>query len=380
MSDRRALGVWRVLAIDDEAESLDLIKEVLEAEPLADSGSVEVIQENNFDAALELLERHRIDLVVLDIRLGTGPGADIEAGPRTRNAVHRVRFVPIVFYTGLPNYADSDDDNPFVEVVTKGSSLQDLRQCVDRLLASGAPQVQRALIVKMEEVIRNFMLGYVAPQWADKFEGEPGKANLAHILARRLSVALTGTELSKVIKGLGYQVSSDAVTPLRYYLVPPVGATPMVGDLHEISHKDHKLELGSWWVVLTPTCDHVQGKADFVLLAKCNLLEDMQVHKNVAQHSNPSTSQEDKLKAILRNSQSPRYYYLPAAFNIPHLNVDFQDLHTISSKDLNAMKPAASLDSPFAEELQSRFAAYYGRIGSPDLDWTPIFNAIRGQV
>lgn len=370
-----------MLAIDDDPDSLDRIKDLLEVEPLPSAGRVEVIKETRFDAALEHLERHRVDLVVLDVRLGDGDSAgdetDDEAGLKTRDRIHAVRFVPIVFYTGLPNWAQATDEEPFVAVVTKGEAASALADSVDRLLVSGAPQVQRALLHEMEDVIRGFMLDYVKPQWADAFTGETGKANLAHILARRLSVALTGAELDRVLAGLDFTAPPGTVSPLRYYLIPPVGTAPKVGDLHNFAGPGSASDPGSWWVVLTPTCDLVQGKADFALLARCTPLDQTRPFQNVVGNPKASNTQKGSLRTILRNNESPRCHYLPEAFEIPHLVVDFQDLLTTSTDALDGMKPKASLDSPYAEELQSRFAAYFGRVGTPDLDWAAIVQSIQ---
>ena len=378
MSNSDGLGAWRVLAIDDDPDLLERVKDLLEAGPFPTcGGEVRVVKTTSFDDALAHLEEYRIDLVVLDIRLGNGPAADDQAGLRTRSAIHETRFVPIVFYTGLPNYADSLDDDPFVAVVTKGEDPSVLVQCVDHLLASGAPGVQRALIRELEGVIRHFMLKYVAPRWAEEFTGESGKAVLAQILARRLSVALTGTELSRVLQGLGLPPLSDSVNPRRYYVIPPVAATSMVGDLHRVAEPEGTSVTESWSIVLTPTCDLVQGKADFALLAGCSLLEYRSEFKDVAGKAGVGKQKKNELEKLLRNAKSSRYHYLPAAFEIPHLVVDFQDLCTVPRDKLDAMNAIASLDSPYAEELQSRFAGYFGRIGTPDLDWAEVISDIQ---
>ena len=379
MSDHLGSGVWRVLAIDDDQESLDRIKDLLEVEPLPSAGFVEVTTETCFDAALSHLDRHRVDLVVLDIRLGDNEPADEEAGLRTRDQIHAVRFLPIVFYTGLPNWANSTDEEPFIAVVTKGEAATALADSVDRLLASGPPQVQRALVRELENVIRSFMLDYVKPQWAAAFTTETGKSNLAHILARRLSAALTGAELERLVAELDFPVTPGSVSPLRYYLIPPVGNAPKVGDLHYIAGPETSASPESWWVVLTPTCDLVHGKADFALLARCNPLDCTPAFQNVAGNLQPSKTQKSNLKTILRNNESPRMFYLPAAFEIPHLIVDFQDLRTIRGERLACMEPSASLDSPYAEELQARFTSYFGRVGTPDLDWAAIMQSIQGR-
>ena len=73
MSDPVTPRTWRVLAVDDEPDVLDGVKALLEGAPLPLSGDhVEVLQESSFEQALAQLDRYRIDLVILDIRLQDG--------------------------------------------------------------------------------------------------------------------------------------------------------------------------------------------------------------------------------------------------------------------------------------------------------------------
>ena len=376
MSNTTNSKVWRVLAVDDEQTVLDDIARVLEGEPLK-AGPVEVIGESDFDSALELLKRYRIDLVVLDIRLGSGPGANDDAGSEVRERILEDRFMPIVHYTALPQGAEeAAHESPFIEVVTKGDDPELLRDAVDRQLTSGLPEVQRTLVDELERVMREFMLAYVEHHWRAVFEGDDGKANLTHVLARRLSAALTGEELSEVLSRLGLASKTDSVHPLRYYLIPPVSGAPAVGDLHltTIPGEDSP----SWWIVLTPTCDLARpDKADFALLARCRPLDQEEAFEDVAGKGKVGKNKTDLLERVMKNNWRPRYYYLPAALDVPHLLVDFQDLRTVERLQLGDMEASASLDSPYAEELQSRFAAYFGRIGTPDLDWSEVISQVR---
>lgn len=375
MSRTNNPNVWQVLAVDDEQAVLNDVKRALEGEPL-NAGAVKVIGESDFDSALELLRRYRIDLVVLDIRLGSGPGADDDAGREVRERILNDRFVPIVHYTALSQEASEDaQGSPFIEVVTKGDDLELLRDAIDRQLTSGPPEVQRTLLGELERAMREFMLAYVEHRWRDVFEGDAGRANLTHVLARRLSAALTGKELSDVLAGLGLASAPDSVHPLRYYLIPPVSGTPMVGDLHEITIPGE--DSPSWWIVLTPTCDLAwHGKADFALLARCRPLDQEKAYADVAGKGEVGKDKTELLKRVMQNNWRPRHYYLPAALDVPHLLVDFQDLRTVEKPHLESMEASASLDSPYAEELQSRFATYFGRIGTPDLDWSEVVSNI----
>lgn len=79
-----------------------------------------------------------------------------------------------------------------------------------------------------------------------------------------------------------------------------------------------------------------------------------------------------ELTSLLRNNrergQAERFFFLPAALDIPNLVVDLQELATVSFAEAQGVTRIASIDSPFAELLATRFARYFGRLGVADLD------------
>jgi hypothetical protein len=86
----------------------------------------------------------------------------------------------------------------------------------------------------------------------------------------------------------------------------------------------------------------------------------------------PSNTRIRQLQELLRNNrqgnQSERFFFLPGALSLPDLVVDFQQLVTLRREHMRGLERLASLDSPFAEALLARFARYFGRLGTPDLD------------
>jgi CheY-like chemotaxis protein len=59
---------------------------------------------NGFGSAFNELEVQRFDLLILDIRLGPHRSTpNEEAGITTLQAMRQRRFIPVVFYTGLPH-------------------------------------------------------------------------------------------------------------------------------------------------------------------------------------------------------------------------------------------------------------------------------------
>lgn len=88
----------RVLVVDDQNSVRQLI-----AYELKRSGATEVYQANDADSALEMFQKHRPDLVLLDIRL---PGKDGYWVARRLRESENGDWTPIIFLSGL----DSDLD------------------------------------------------------------------------------------------------------------------------------------------------------------------------------------------------------------------------------------------------------------------------------
>lgn len=364
------LTVWQVLFVDDDPETCALVKEFLDGEVL--TGSHDQLHTDtftSFDRALEEMNAHRYDFVVLDVRKGPHD-QDLaeEVGITTLEAIRQRRFVPVVFYSGLPHLV-RHLETPLIRVVEKGQ-LPRLLDTIGEIARTRIPSVNRALIHHLELTQRDYMWDFVASVW-NQFGDTQDRTALAYLLARRLAHSLSGPGIQQLARDLGDPTvgttAQGRVHPMQYYVVPPIEPTPLAGDLLQGLIND----LDGWWVILTPSCDLVAGreKAEWILLARCLALTDQKEYQDW--QTNPSHPRK-KLQSLLKNnreeSQPERFFFLPAALTLPGLVVDFQQLVTIPRMKLNDLERLASLDSPFAEALLHRFGRYFGRLGTPDLD------------
>lgn len=377
---------WRALFIDDEQEICRQVKEFLEGTVVDVDGHLHVETHNDFNEALSLLETQRFDLVILDVRLGSHDEAakQEEAGTRTLEAIRQRRFVPIVFYTGLPHLVRHLETS-LIRVIEKGSSPVPLLEAVKSIFATRLPNVNRALIRHLETVQRDYMWGFVAEHW-EQFGDTPDRVSLAYLLARRLALHLSGQGIQQLAQELGDpsapMIANGLIHPMRYYVMPPIESAPLAGDLYEgqVGNRD------GYWVLLTPSCDLVIGRerAEFVLVARCvSLTEQEEYKKWQSQLPKPSETSTDNLELLLKNNRSKqpeRFYFLPAALMLPDLVVDLQQLETLPRNQINSLKRLASLDSPFAEALLARFSRFFGRLGTPDLDPEVVITKLKSPL
>lgn len=416
---------WSVLHVDDVPAILDLVAEIVGAMPEVGGREFEVDSREAFGDGLEALREKAYDIVILDVRAGdpnTAVNPEQEAGRRLLQQIKETRFVPVVFYTGLPQVVEDLAAAPLVQVQQKGKPTGDLEAALQAVVESGLPSLRRGLEGHLVEVLREYMWDFVATHH-DAFGSGADPADYLYLLLRRLSRSITGALSAQLADEMGLDLAASAsggkVPPMRYYVMPPVDSDPhLTGDIYEADLSAHapgspfhpplpdpepdRAESGGtddggldapdrtgFWVLITPVCDlTVQSngscKADNVILTRAELLDDQP--EFVAWKADPTDGgKRGKVKTLLGNrrqkSQSDRFHYLPGAFDLPHLVVDFQQVLAVPREALSAagVVRVATLDEPYGAELVSRFTNYLNRIGSPDLDVDSVMEALASE-
>ena len=125
-------------------------------------------------------------------------------------------------------------------------------------------------------------------------------------------------------------------------------------------------------------------KADWVLFARCLLLIEQPEFQKWREGQPQLTKTPAEIEALLRNNrrgkgiQPDRFHFLPGAITLPDVIVDFQQLAVLPWSRVDDLERLASLDSPFAEAVLSRFARYFGRLGTQTLMWIYHCQVARG--
>jgi CheY-like chemotaxis protein len=383
------------LVVDDNEAVASQTADALKSATVWMAGeSAEVELATNFQDALNLLADQRFDLVILDIRdessvepIAEMPGGDdatdADVGLDVFEQVRARRFIPVIFYTAVPNLAEHLIRSPFVDVVSKQAELDELREKVRAVFDSTLPRIHAELLAHVESVMRDFMIDFVELNWQE-LSTPPRKGDVAYLLLRRLALSLAegGQILAGKLDDLaGLDLQSDSVHPMRYYVVPPIG-TLKTGDIIRgpevglAGDDESGAGLNCWYVILTPACDLVpeRVKAEFVVLARCVPLTETEeyaawqsagVGQDQAQRTKLQTAMR---KGEWKNRNADRDFYLPAAWAIPDLLVDFQQLSHIAHSEIESYERVGTLDSPYAEALIQKLGRYLGRVGTPNLD------------
>lgn len=380
---------WQLLFVDDDEEFHIQVEEFFTSLNIeSDRCGFRVTSIADFNEALTELAARRIDVLVLDVRLGSvdSDPEEVEAGVKALSDVRARRFVPIVFYTAVPHKVRAFESPPLIQVVEKTAGLDQLAMAVRTCLQARLPFTTRALQRHIDDVQRDYMWNFVAPQWSTVFERADSKTELAYLIVRRFAMSLTRERIQELVgaltAGAGEAPTGDLVHPMEYWIIPPLeneNTGPTTGDLYKSRSEPH-----DYWILLTPSCDLVPGreKAERIALAKCHSLLDEEEFKRWEKSGFCNSGNEiERMKSLLRNNrqgkQPERFYFLPGALDVPSLIADFQMISTDDRGVLNSLDRVAMLDAPFREALLARFSRYFARLGTPDLDIDVVLSQIR---
>jgi CheY-like chemotaxis protein len=227
--------IWRALYIDDDPDYLKGVTEALNGTKVLEPDhilSIETTQD--FKDAIPEIESKRFDLVITDLLLGdTLAEVAEEEGIKTLELIKAKKFLPVIFYTVIPNKL-KDLSSHLVKVVDKKDGEEKLLEAIKDVFNERLPIVNRALITHFEEVQRQYMWDFVAKNW-DEFGASVDNAELAILLARRLSVTFCGEKIGKLVsnidRGMRYQYQPGKAHPVEYYLMPPAEEEFMAGDI-----------------------------------------------------------------------------------------------------------------------------------------------------
>ena len=378
-----APDTWNILLVEDDATVRRQVCEYLAEESFA-SRRLIINEIPDFDQALNLIHERKADLVILDIYRGSARKGGEQSGIRIQESIKKSGFVPVVLYTALPEGLEGQMSS-FVRLVGKeAGGLERLKAEIIELFRIRVPQVHRAIVNHLDRALSSYMWEFVELHWAE-FSSLADKPEFLRLIIQRLAMMFAREGISKMIEEVYGTVAVrgatnvDTVHPAEYYIKPPIGQDPVLGDIR-LRQSAEKIE---YLLVLWPTCDMVSTggrtpKTQNVLCARSASAKDVpEVMDWVASPTNTKKKKVERLVKNTRDESPERYHFLPGVWDIPDLVVDFQALEHITLSEVRGYTCLGTLASPFAEALGVRFQRYIGRIGTPDLELNSILTKIK---
>jgi len=378
---------WNVLLVEDDETVRRQVREYLAGDVFA-SRRLNINDIAEIDQALNLIHERKADLVILDVYRGTARRGGEQAGIRVLESIKRSGFVAVVLYTALPEGLDGQQSS-FVRLVGKDAGgLERLKTEITDLFRIRVPQVHRAIVNHLDRALCSYMWEFVQARW-NEFSSLVDKPEFLRLVVQRLAMTFSREGIDQMTAEVygttatGQPPSADTVHPAEYYIKPPIGNDPALGDIR-LRQSGGNTE---FLVVLWPTCDMVSSggrtpKTDCVLCARAFLVKDAtEVAEWITSPSNTKQKQK-RVERLVKNTreESPdRYHFLPGVWDIPDLLVDFQKLEHLPLSHVKALACPATLASPFAESIGSRFQRYISRVGTPDLNVSDVVAQIKAH-
>lgn len=377
---------WNVLLVEDDETMRRQVKEYLQDEAFA-SRKLQISDMPDLPEALGFIRERKADLVILDVYRGRAMPGGEQTGVQILESIQRSGFVPVILYTALPEGLE-EHTSIFVRLVGKDAGgLPKLKEEIANLFQLLIPQLNRAIIDHLDQALCSYMWGFVQEHWGE-FGDIVDKPEFLRLVVQRLALTFARhgiEEMTALVYGTALPAAgtvSENVHPAEYYIKPPIGKDPVLGDIRVRGEDGKKIHL----VVLWPSCDMVSvggrtPKTDWVLCARASLAsETVEVREWI---QSPSETKKRKVEGLAKNNRdkSPdRYHFLPGVWDIPDLVIDFQALEYPTLGALKGFYCLATLASPFAESLGVRFQRYIGRLGVPDLDLEVVLTALDGRL
>lgn len=386
--EKRSEFPWNAIVVDDDPMVIEDISDYFRGKAFA-GHSISFKGIDNWDEDFSLVRDRKVDLVVLDIYRGQATTGGDRAGERVLEQIKLSGFAPIIIYTNLAEGLEPEREE-FVRLVLKADGLPQLAGELESLFDTKVPLMHRAIVNHLDRALRDYMWGFVTKNWPN-LKTLADKPEFLRLLLQRLALSFVregvGEAMAEVFgkTGSSSEGFSETVHPAEFYIKPPVGTDPLLGDVRLRPTEQNQ----EYLVVLWPSCDMVSTggrapKTNTVLCAKAILLDLLPETKKYLESQSKSATKQ--LTELLKNNRDTnlgtpdRFHFLPGILDIPNLVVDFQELERLTLEEVRNFTCLGSLSSPYAEHLASRFTRYLGRLGTPDANLQVVIASLAPMV
>ncbi len=348
--------ILKMLIVEDEDSKLDEWRDAIDAHN-ADAErqgySISYVSAKTVNHAKELLEWHRFDAAVVDLRLQKEVGVADNNSDGNLVVRYLVSLQPmgVAVYTGQSADAEVDSyESSQVKVMDKGDGFDQVFEWL-RTNLEVFVKLRGVKAIYNRETAKIFYRS-IWPRWQN-WSNSGG--DLTEVVARHM---IAHVHDALLIAG------GDSTHPEEAYFIPPMKNRLDTGDL--VNYKDRI------WIVVSPRCDLAnEGKVKTILIAAC---EDISTQWTALEEAD-SNSSKAKINKIIQHNGSPKQHFLLPMRDLSAQKkgpwmVQFDDICALAPDvALGELLPnrIASLSPMFVPSLVERFGGYFSRIGTPGL-------------
>lgn len=167
----------------------------------------------------------------------------------------------------------------------------------------------------------------------------------------------------------------------EFYIKPPIKNIIASGDILEIG--------GERFINLSPACDvalrsNEQGEPEInaeriVLAPTISVDEASFLSAGIIKEEQNTRDRQTALEDIIKGKRE-RFSFLPGYGEISPAAIDFQNIRTFPFEEVRSATRIATVAGIFLKDIQSKFSAYYGRQGQPDLNKRELVRRYKGLL
>lgn len=348
--------ILRVLIVEDEDSKLEEWRDAIEshnADVEKQGFSIQYQSSKTANQAKELLDLHKFDAAVVDLRLQKEPGVAENNSDGNLVVRYLIALQPmgVAVYTGQSADAEvSSYESSQVKVMDKGDGFDQIFEWL-RINLDVFIKLRGVKATYNRETAKIFYKS-IWPRWQNWSESD---VDLTEVVARHM---IAHVHDALLIAG------GDITHPEEAYFIPSMKNRLDTGDM--VAYGDRI------WIVVSPRCDLAnQGKVKTILIAAC---EDISTQWN-ALESATSNSSRAKLNKLVQHDGSVKQHFLLPMRDLSSTKkgpwlVQFDDICALpAAVALEQLLPQriASLSPMFVPSLVERFGGYFSRIGTPGL-------------
>jgi len=357
----------KLLIVEDNTDQVASYNDVINGINAAAAAGQEPIQStmvNTLEEAREALGRGNFDAAIIDLKL-SGDQNESQGNDVIREIVSIKRFPVCVYSSYLGDLDEGMPESvffkkfertatPFLEVVGHLHAIY--KTGITKILGSGG-----SIETRLTEIFWNNIAG----AFDSLVKKGVKEGQTLRFIAGHLYEHLG-------LDGAGF----DDFLPEEVYIQPSIKKTFFTGSIIRAR------EGGKHHIILTPQCDMaIAGKTTTILAAEISdqpltrhkeeLREPLRARATDDQKKKYEEKQADlkvRMERLLKNSGSPKYYFLPKSHWFDGGLIHFQNLVPIDPAHIEAQyELVATVNDQFLRDIVARFAYYYSRQGSPDL-------------
>lgn len=296
---------------------------------------------------------------IIDLRLDPTETDSDGGNEILRQIKQNLRF-PIFVLSG--HTEDLDDsivsEEPLFNKRVKGGPNSDFKTIVNEIIAINKTGITNILSRngRIEELLKNIFWKHLAPTmpyWIEKAENASAntqKSLLRYTLAH-LQEYLEQTE----------QGDFENYHPIEFYIAPPIkihDSTVFTADVFK------ETATGSYYIVLTPSCDLVNRPKKGVKAQTITLAIITDFSQQPSQERDGIKNNTNYMHHFLPNQTTQSDFYTQGGV------INFSNLKSVPLTDLldeTKYKKVFAISQSFKKDIIARFSHYYARQGQPGI-------------